>query len=38
MTAGAPTLLEHLPYRKDDAMLVRDELYSYTIKRGAPGQ
>jgi uncharacterized protein len=44
LTAGAPdagpvpALLEYLPYRKDDAVLVRDyELYSYMTRRGYAG-
>jgi dipeptidyl aminopeptidase/acylaminoacyl peptidase len=33
-----PALLEYLPYRKDDAMLVRDyELYSYMTRHGYAG-
>jgi uncharacterized protein len=33
-----PALLEYLPYRKDDAMLVRDyELYSYLTRHGYAG-
>ena len=37
--AGAvPALFEHLPYRKDDAMLARDhELYAYMAARGYAG-
>jgi uncharacterized protein len=35
---GVPALLEYLPYRKDDAMLVRDyELYSYMTRHGYAG-
>ena len=33
-----PALLEYLPYRKDDAMLVRDyELYAYLARHGYAG-
>jgi predicted acyl esterase len=35
---ATPVLLEYLPYRKDDAMLVRDyELYSYMTRHGYAG-
>ncbi|MGH3190694.1 MAG: CocE/NonD family hydrolase [Streptosporangiaceae bacterium] len=36
--AAVPALLEYLPYRKDDAMLVRDyELYAYMARHGYAG-
>jgi uncharacterized protein len=35
---GVPALLEYLPYRKDDAMAVRDYgLYAYMTRRGYAG-
>ena len=36
--APVPALLEYLPYRKDDSMLVRDyELYAYMTRHGYAG-